>query len=314
MKKLYSKTRDLDKIVINESLKNEIKESIPSYFLDIEKVIYVYIKLCQILEYDFSYTSIYKFHEEKERNVNNLRFIDKKNNKVLCYEFVLIFLKIIKEICSVKAYIQPYDKKIYEYEHIYPYVYVGEYFLKVDAFKPFFRGDIMNAKLGLPIKYIESLNPDEEIMKRFEHHLLVVYDYIKKTSHLEEEKDFSHHFKNINKDSFISVLNETLTCLLSGEKNATRMASLIRLKYLLELDDIDIKFMYQKSSQDIEKIMVVTYTKESEKLIILYRVNKDIIYLTLDEYEKMLATKELESIDKYDIDTFRVNKCLIKRK
>lgn len=314
MKKLYSKTRDLDKIVINESLKNEIKESIPSYFLDIEKVIYVYIKLCQILEYDFSYTSIYKFHEEKERNVNNLRFIDKKNNKVLCYEFVLIFLKIIKEICSVKAYIQPYDKKIYEYEHIYPYIYVGEYFLKVDAFKPFFRGDIMNAKLGLPIKYIESLNPDEEIMKKFEHHLLVVYDYIKKTSHLEEEKIFSHHLKNINKDSFISILNETLTCLLSGEKSATRIASLIRLKYLLELDNIDIKFMYQKSSQDIEKIMVVTYTKETEKLIILYRANKDILYLSFDEYKKMLATKELESIDKHDEDTFRVNKCLIKRK
>lgn len=83
-------------IKMNEQLKENLISNIPEDFNQLEKSIYLYIKLCQI----FSYDDVYYYNDKTEthRNVSNILDYNEKNNKVVCYEFAYIYSDLLRSI------------------------------------------------------------------------------------------------------------------------------------------------------------------------------------------------------------------------
>lgn len=81
---------------INADIKNFILKDMPSDLTKLEKAIYIYSKLCKILDYDMEYyndNANKKFIVEK-----SISDVDLSNNNVVCYTFSYIYSGLLREI------------------------------------------------------------------------------------------------------------------------------------------------------------------------------------------------------------------------
>ncbi len=81
---------------INADIKNFILKDMPSDLTKLEKAIYIYSKLCKILDYDMEY---YNDNANKrfiaEESISD---VDLSNNNVVCYTFSYIYSGLLREI------------------------------------------------------------------------------------------------------------------------------------------------------------------------------------------------------------------------
>lgn len=81
---------------INADIKNFILKDMPSDLTKLEKAIYIYSKLCKILDYDMEYyndNANKKFVAEE-----SISDVDLSNNNVVCYTFSYIYSGLLREI------------------------------------------------------------------------------------------------------------------------------------------------------------------------------------------------------------------------
>lgn len=81
---------------INTDIKNFILKDMPSDLTKLEKAIYIYSKLCKILDYDMEYyndNANKKFIAEE-----SISDVDLSNNNVVCYTFSYIYSGLLREI------------------------------------------------------------------------------------------------------------------------------------------------------------------------------------------------------------------------
>lgn len=81
---------------INADIKNFILKDMPSDLTKLEKAIYIYSKLCKILDYDMEY---YNDNANKKFIVEeSISDVDLSNNNVVCYTFSYIYSGLLREI------------------------------------------------------------------------------------------------------------------------------------------------------------------------------------------------------------------------
>lgn len=81
---------------INADIKNFVLKDMPSDLTKLEKAIYIYSKLCKILDYDMEYyndNANKKFIAEE-----SISDVDLSNNNVVCYTFSYIYSGLLREI------------------------------------------------------------------------------------------------------------------------------------------------------------------------------------------------------------------------
>lgn len=81
---------------INDDIKNFVLKDMPSDLTELEKSIYIYSKLCKILDYDLEYYNDNK--NQKFIAEENISDVDLSNNNVVCYTFSYIYSGLLKEI------------------------------------------------------------------------------------------------------------------------------------------------------------------------------------------------------------------------
>ena len=93
---------------MNSELLNVLFSNMPNNLTKIEQAIFLYIKLCKLLNYDELFYTMEEdaiiYHED----INNLNKINLTNNKVVCYEFNLLYAKLL-DILGIKYQIQDYS-------------------------------------------------------------------------------------------------------------------------------------------------------------------------------------------------------------
>lgn len=85
---------------INPELEDYVLKDMPSNFNKVQKTIYVYTKLCSILNYDPEYSSSDRAEGKKQvihANIKNIENISLNNPDVICYDFNIIFAKFLKK-------------------------------------------------------------------------------------------------------------------------------------------------------------------------------------------------------------------------
>lgn len=187
-----------DSISINNEFAKMIISSIPENITQLEKAIYVYIKLCKLLSYDDEFLLyITRALSKKEMSstnhtkIDNLANINESNNSVVCWEFVAIYGKILSMI-GINSYV--YDTELFEDAPV-EVVDEREYFeqrygkwhpgFAVNADNQIFSisinamvGDLSLAKHNYELKEIKSLHNDEEEKKKFKETINKVYGMV----------------------------------------------------------------------------------------------------------------------------------------
>ena len=90
----------LELMTLNPSFKKYILNSIPQDLNKFEQGLYVYVKLCSVLNYDarfFAADQQGPMHE-KQSNLNYLKTVGLENNEVVCYNFNLICIDLLRSI------------------------------------------------------------------------------------------------------------------------------------------------------------------------------------------------------------------------
>lgn len=174
-------------VVISEDLRDYVTKGISSDFSLLEKIIYIYIKLCRALTYDAEFYAGRQKGKvaEKHKDIMHIKDITLENNNVVCYEFNAIFSKFLHEYGINYSCSHVSNKGEYGQGHINVEFRIGKFLLLADALTSVFTGDLFQAKINYPIKGFICMNINSDTMREFNASLDKVIKYIQ-----EEELDY----------------------------------------------------------------------------------------------------------------------------
>lgn len=234
-------------VKINDNLEKMIIEGIPEDATDLEKAIYVYIKMCKIFTYDDEYFAFNQKGEvtKKHKDVNYVSNINQKNNKIVCFEFNLIYAKILNSFgINFSSNYEGMVGEAYGTGHANLKFRCGKYLIKADSVTSILHGDIMQAKLNQPLKGLKCINYNTNTNEEFNEAVTKMYTLI-----INQEKDVEKNFEVEHIQTFYEImkeyekitkniksvgLNEKLSILID-KVNSTKMVGIDALSYILQL-------------------------------------------------------------------------------
>lgn len=269
----------LDTFNVNTELMNAVYEGMnPSYSV-IEKAIYVYIRLCDLLTYDSEqYAKNARVEREgKHSEIDNIENISLDNNKIVSYEFMLIYAKILRDLGikyainlnSIAGYVE--EKSSIKFKQ-------GEYLVSVDLFDDIIKNDMSMVKIGGTLNSIKSYNRNEVTHRKFEETVYSVY------SNYRDAKKRREEFLNNVKDYKIKYYKSTA----NKKDKLYVLFKLIARKDLKGIDNINyIREMINNiigEDEDLSfSIYSMNYDGHSRPVVVIsYDYNDDVIYYIID--------------------------------
>ena len=255
---------ELESIVINQELKNTILKDISLFSTDLEKAIYIYIKMCKILTYDEEYFAVGQNEEydvvRKHQDIFNIKNITLSNNKIVCHDFNAIYAKLLNElgILSKTTYTE-----LVGYGNSHPSLTFrcSNFLIKVDSVTSVLNGDITNAKLNQRLKGIICINENQKTKKEFLNILTKVYYKIseKETIRISKNKVMEiENYEDIKKeycsDSNIELDIYEKLAILIKKVNSTNLIGIDFWSYLLQLRKI---LFTQEECDNNVKIVII---------------------------------------------------------
>lgn len=322
----YLDTNDslLEQIKVNIELQDLILSDISPEFNDLEKAIYVYIKMCKVLTYDEEFYAVNQKGplSEKHKTIDNVANISLTNNKVVCYEFDAIYSYFLNKLgINYKHFVgtvdgngkhgeQEFDDLFNRYSegHTFLKYRCGKYLVKADSVTSILQGDIMQAKLNQPLKGLVCENINKQSRDEFSQAMHKVYNYIAsrepRISQNEPEKvetfdEIIAQFTSLTDKLKQVDIREKIEILIN-KVNSTRMIGIDAYSYLLQLRKI---LFTEQEQKDNIKISIIRNSNESSAEAL------SIISIRLpDETGKMVINRymfkpgsELISISKEDL-------------
>ena len=319
--KIKKKTNNnLNNIIINTELRKEIFKNMPSDLTILEQAIYIYIKMCKLLSYDFLYYitdqkgEIAKMHED----INNVENINLYSNKVVCFEFSTIYAKLLNEL-NIDVSLNYYNLND-EYGHGHSNIIfrINEFLIQADSVTSILYGDLSRVKLGHKIIGLKSINKNKKTHNEFIKSLDKVYkiineQYKDKQISIEEylDKDISSNdIKELNLIERTDLFIKVLTYLTETKKIYIMdiLSCIIPLKKMLfsreELDhDISINIIkrnnYNNYSSFVDPVIIITLNNcnlDKDKYII-YVPKEQCYVLNNDELQELFRKKIFEYIN-----------------
>ncbi len=275
------KTINLNEINIDPQLKNKILEDIDLFEKKEEKAIYIYIKMCKLLTYDSEFFAVEQDDNyevvRKHKNIANIKNITLKNNKVVCYDFNAIYLKLLNLI-GINANLHFNTIQEYGKSHMYLSYKIDDYLIKADPVMSIIGGDIYNAKVNRNLKGLIFLNKEIDIQDKFYHIVLDVYkklsnnQLIRKESIIDIEREYN----------IISILNLNIyekLALLIDKVNKSNFVGIDSLSYLLDLRKI--LFTEEECDKNIRIVMIKNNDLSKVKPTAIIVINEDDLF---DDY------------------------------
>lgn len=262
---------------MNSELLNTLFLNIPNNLTKLEQAIFLYIKLCKLLTYDeFFYTmnkDAIKYHED----INNLKNITLENNKVVCYEFNMLYAEILDKL-GIKYQIQDYSKDKSRKGHANLVFKYDNFIVMADSVTSILMGDLTNAKLGYPLVGLTCKNNPKE----FEKLILKVY----KNQVMETKNTL------INDNSLFSRFKIIITKVL--EKNLSLIDAysylLILRNTLFDYDEklSNFRVSLVRNNKTLKPLMILTlneydFENEEDETRYFYFDNHSLIETSVEE-------------------------------
>lgn len=183
------------KVELDNELKSSILEGLPKEASELEKAVYIYIKMCKTFTYDDEYHAVNQQGElaEKHRSIHYIKTLNKDNKKLVCYEFNAIYANLLSKLgINFKSFYAKTDKEEYGKLHAYLKYRIGKYIIHADSTTSILTADLINAKTNNELNGFWCSNRNRETQREFEKTVEKMYNLIKnKEKEIEKEKELS---------------------------------------------------------------------------------------------------------------------------
>ena len=237
-------------IKIDSNLEHEIISGIPENTTDLEKAIYIYIKMCKLLTYDEEYYAVNQkgVATEKHKSIDYVSSITLENNKVVCFEFNLIYSKLLNQLgIHFSSDYKNMVGEAYGAGHANLEFRSDKFLVSADSVTSILQGDIMQAKLNQPLVGLKCINRNQQTQQEFKQALTKMYQLIaqqekslsesKSVEHIQTLDELLEEYSHITNNIQDIGLNERLSILIS-KVNSTGMVGIDSLSYVLQLRKI----------------------------------------------------------------------------
>lgn len=242
----------------------------PEESTDLEKAIYIYIKMCKLLTYDEEYYAVNQRGKaiEKHQSIDHVSTITPENNKVVCYEFNVIYSKLLNQLGL--NFSSDYKSLIGEYyggSHSNLEFRSDKFLVQADSVTTILNGDIMQAKLNQPLVGLKCINKNKQTQQEFKESVTKMYKLIAEQEKSISENHEVEHIQTIDElleeyskstNNIKDVSFEERLSILIDKVNSTAMVGVDSLSYVLQLR----KVLFTEEQRDNN--LKVTIVKNSE--------------------------------------------------
>lgn len=245
VKEDLSKASISHKVHIDKELKNSILSSVPTEFNTLEKAIYIYAKLCQLL----SYNSLYFLGEKRnyDKSVSKLENMDLINNGIVCYEFSYIYADLLMELGITNIKEHKLDGEKFKDEHTNISFLIDGLVIFADSTRTVLQGDLSTLKYSSKMTGIRCELYDEDSQKAFKSAKEKVVSYIKTEN---ETLDSNINLEGVEElsinDKIIMFNNLLVNSTLTGVNYISYVSRLISLMKL----NINTKLYYSEENKN----------------------------------------------------------------
>jgi len=248
----YLETTDsmFRKATLNPDLEEKILSGMPEDATELEKAIYIYIKMCKLLTYDDEYYAANQKGKValKHKDISYISSISPQNNKVVCFEFNLIYSILLDRLgIKFRSDYKNMAEESYGDSHANLEFRSGKYLIIADSVISILEGDMMKAKLNQPLTGLQCMNRNTDTQLEFMSKASKMYKLI-----IEQEKQSGANVSARGVQTFEDIMSEYASVttnlkeigfdekllILIEKVNATRMVGIDSLSYALQLRKI----------------------------------------------------------------------------
>lgn len=223
-----------EKVELNPDLHDAIIEKMPEGISRLEKAAYIYAKMCTILTYDNRFIAANQKGEaaEKHKSLDYVSQISPENNEVVCFEFNMIYAKMLDEQgLHFKSEYKDMSGEYYGYGHANLEFRDGKFIVQADSVASILGGDIARAKLGLPLTGFECESPNKRTQKEFQDKVNAMYELVQSQ---ERENDPWNEYDSLTENLYPVEFDEKKAILLDRLKS-TNLRGIDAMTYALQL-------------------------------------------------------------------------------
>ncbi len=286
MKENLASTNDTThQIHVNSKLKNAIINTIPEEFDQLEKSIYVYTKLCQILSYNPKY--FVGKTREYNKSVSKIETIDQTNNSVVCYEFSYMLADLLREIGITQIKEQKLNGDSFKDQHANISFMVDGLVIFADSTRSVLQGDLTSLKYSSKMSGIRCELYDEESQQKFRNAKERVSRYINKEynaydSMLPSKKELEELSINSKFILFNNLLANSHLSQVDFIAYANRLVTILNL-------NVETKLFYNEATENFYlQIIPTSYFGEGLLSYVIDSTTKKVY----DKPDEVLKFKE----------------------
>mgnify|MGYP003292090056 CR=1 FL=1 len=237
-------------IQIDSILEQSILAGMPENATNLEKAIYIYIKMCKTLTYDEEYYAVNQkgIATEKHKSTDYVSTITLENNKVVCFEFNLIYSKLLNQLgIHFSSEYKGMVGEAYGEGHANLEFRSDKFLVSADSVTSILQGDIMQAKINQPLVGLKCINRNQQTQQEFKDFLSKMYQLIAQqdksisgnyqVEHIQTLDELLEEYSHVTQNIQDIGLNERLSILVN-KVNSTKMIGIDALSYVLQLRKI----------------------------------------------------------------------------
>ena len=300
LKKVYKSDdkKVLDEFRLDPEFYHNIIDEIPSTYDPLEKAMYVYIRLCDLLTYDKEqYASTTKIERKGiHKNIEDICSINFVDNEVVSYEFILIYAKILNEL-GINYYLNL--NSMYGYTDMKSTLNIkhGEYLVVVDLFKDIIESDMTMVKIGGVLTGIRSENDNKVTYDKFNEKLYNIYS---------NYKDMEYRKQRFNEDVLRYQQEYQKDMSISKKERLYLLFKIIGRKDLKGIDSISyINKVFHNIFNDDENVSInvlgTTHKMISRPIAIVTLKEEDYTYFYIDPNAKSNTVKTISRNELMDM-------------
>lgn len=304
-----------EQIKVNDEIKKIINSQMPDNLSQLEKAIYIYIKLCKMFTYDEEYY-LNKDNDavvKKHHNINYILEINPEHNQAICYELNAIYSSFLDDLgikyqfnSSVKKQVKSYGESHEGLTFRY-----GKFIVNADMIITVFNGDLVQAKINQKLDGLFCKNKNKDTVMEFNSIVKKIYTNIildedKNPKSLDEELTFDdlieEYERTTNQKTILSV-SDKLDILIS-KVNSVNLNGLDNCAYLLRVgniifsDDNNIAITIIKNNLDNKATAIISQKLDYDNIkYYTYVPNGKLTDINNDELQNRFDNKDFEIIN-----------------
>ena len=303
----------------------------PDNLSTLEKAIYIYIKMCKVLTYDDEYYAVNQRGPAtiKHKSIEHLSSITPSNNKVVCFEFNLMYTVFLSELgVNFESNYKGLIDESYGDGHANVGFRIGKYIISADSVRSILHGDMMQSKYNQPLQGLRICNSNEETQKEFREAMSKIYRLIamqeksiaenQRIEYVPDLEELIEEYKGVT-DSIKEIsLSEKISILLY-KISTNKTIGIDALSYLLQLrkvifnnlersQNIAISVVRDNINVTEDRIAVASaiiaisvegfHKNEDDIVYYYYNPNYGLVKMAKDEIEDRFRKGEFEYIEK----------------